>query len=146
MMAFSFVGNSQKVRAGACVIHCVPRSPAKPICQARQHSHRRSHFAKPLRGCSVLCAICVVCFHGSSMTTGRLQEDDRKSAVRFRPGFARNDGTFSRSLREAPAKPPRSHRGPTSTLRPFGAQPCPLVLKPNFLFTAFVAPFRMDLT
>ena len=60
---------------------------------------------------------CVVCFHGSSMpkvdiflesegydkTTGRLQEDDRKSTVRFRPAFARNDGTFSRRLRKATA-------------------------------------------
>ena len=32
MMDFSFVGNSQKLREGTCVIHCVPRSP-------------RSHFA-----------------------------------------------------------------------------------------------------
>ena len=72
MMDFCFVGNSHKVREGTCVIHCVPRSPAKPIREARQHSHRRSHFAKPLRGWSVLCAImangeCVVCFHGSRM-------------------------------------------------------------------------------
>ena len=38
---------------------------------------------------------------------GRQQEDDRKSAVRFRLGFTKSDGTFSRSLcpREASAKP-----------------------------------------
>ena len=66
----SFVGNSQKVREGTCVIHCVPRSPAKPIREARQHSHRGSHFAKPLRGLSALCAIMASvlhAFHGSSM-------------------------------------------------------------------------------
>ena len=31
MTDVSFVGNSQKVREGTCAIHCVPRSPAKPI-------------------------------------------------------------------------------------------------------------------
>ena len=35
MMDFSFVGNSQKLREGTCVIHCVPRSPAKPLRVAR---------------------------------------------------------------------------------------------------------------
>ena len=59
VMDFSFEGNSQKVREGTCVIHCVPRSPAKPIREARQHSHRRSQFAKPLRGWSVLRAIII---------------------------------------------------------------------------------------
>ena len=35
MMDFSFVGNSQKLREGTCAIHCVPRSPAKPLRVAR---------------------------------------------------------------------------------------------------------------
>ena len=71
--------------------------------------------------------------------------------MRCRPSFARNDGTFSRSLCEAPAKPPRSHReatakpprshrGPTSMLRPFEAQACPLVLKLNASLAALYRP------
>ena len=35
MMDFSFVENSQKVRAATCVIRCVPRSLAKLIRVAR---------------------------------------------------------------------------------------------------------------
>ena len=71
----------------------------------------------------------------------RRQEDDRKSTVRFRRGFARQDGMFC----EASAKPPRSHRCPTSMLRPFEAQPCSLVLKLNISLIAFHRPLSHGL-
>ena len=35
MIDFGFVGNLQKLRAGTCVIHFMPRCPAKPIRVAR---------------------------------------------------------------------------------------------------------------
>ena len=80
---FSFVENSQKVCEGTGVILCVPRSSAKPIRVAQQQGHRRSHFAKPLRGWSVLCAFMAVALQEDcSQTAGRLWEDDGKMTGR----------------------------------------------------------------
>ena len=128
MMNFSFVGNSQKVREGTCVIHCMPRSPAKPIREARHHSHRRSHFAKPLRGWSVLCAIMasVLCAFMAvacqrlMFRVRRLRQDYRKMTGRRPEEHGPVVRETMERFREASAKPPRSHRGPTSTLRPSG--------------------------